>query len=161
MDNLTKLLELEEGLALKAVKDTIGYVIGYGRNVMTRGVSRAESAYLLANDIQSSRDECAANLPWYLGLGDAQRGAIEAMDFEMGLGGLLSFKHMLMYLKQGWYTSAAVELLNSTFAHQVPQRANRLSLQIRTNVWQYPPPGARREPRYRGPYASAGVRWTP
>lgn len=160
MDNLTKLLQQEEGLALKAVKDSVGYVIGYGRNVMTKGISRPEAAYLLANDIQGARDECASTIPWYLNLGDAQRGAVEAMVFEMGMGGFLSFKNMIAYLKKGWYTSAAIEILNSTFAHQVPLRANRLHLQIRTNVWQYPAPGEKFEPRYRRPDASRGVRWT-
>jgi lysozyme len=160
MDNLTKLLQEEEGLALKAVKDSVGYVIGYGRNVMTKGVSREESSYLLGNDVRDVRAEAAARFPWYLSLPGAQQGVIEAMVFEMGAGGVASFVTMIANLKLGWYSSAATALLDSTFARQVPQRAGRLARQLRTGVWQYPAPGARHEPRFRPENASRGVRWT-
>lgn len=154
--SLTTLLQLEEGLSLKAVKDSVGYVIGYGRNVMTRGVSQKESDYLLANDVDAAAILVKAAFPWSVNLDSARRGVLEAMSYQMGIGGILTFKKMLVALKAGAYSTAATEMLDSTFAHQTPERANRLARQLRTGRWVYPGQTAPRKP-----FASKGVRYVP
>jgi len=155
--SLTTLLQLEEGLALKAVKDSVGYVIGYGRNVMTRGVSKKESDYLLGNDVTDSAAEVRSAFPWSVGLDSARRGVLEAMTFQMGSGGVATFKKMVSAMRRGAFLTAADELLDSDYARvQTPARAKRLAQQLRTGRWVYPGASAQRKPM-----ASKGVRRRP
>jgi lysozyme len=58
------------------------------------------------------------------------------MAFNMGVRGLLNFKKMLAAVETGQWGVAAKEMLDSTWAHQVPQRAARLAQQMEDNLWQ-------------------------
>jgi lysozyme len=58
------------------------------------------------------------------------------MAFNMGINGLLGFKHTLELVRTGNYADAADAMLNSKWAEQVGPRAKRLSEQMRTGEWQ-------------------------
>ena len=47
------------------------------------------------------------------------------MSYQMGVSGLLGFKKMLAAIEAGDYQLAADELLDSSYAQQTPNRANR------------------------------------
>ena len=74
--------------------------------------------------------------PWINSLDDVRYGALVNLNFNLGIDKLLEFKLMLAALQQGNYSEAAKQLLNSTYATEVGPRAQRLSLQIDTGVWQ-------------------------
>ena len=58
------------------------------------------------------------------------------MAFQLGIDGLLKFKNTLNLIEAGDYETASKEMLNSLWAKQTPERAKRLSEQIRTCQWQ-------------------------
>ncbi|MFV0678197.1 hypothetical protein [Variovorax sp. tm] len=58
------------------------------------------------------------------------------MSFQLGVDGLLGFKHTLALIEEGNYTFAADNMLKSKWADQTPARAKRLANQMRTGVWQ-------------------------
>jgi len=58
------------------------------------------------------------------------------MAFQMGVGGLLQFKRTLGSIEDGQYGEAAVEMLDSLWAQQTPERAKRLSKQMESDKWQ-------------------------
>lgn len=133
-------LKRDEGCKLHAYHDHLGYLtIGIGRLIDLRkggGISQEEAEYLLQNDVQRVTRELIRSLPWFVELDDARKGVLLNMAFQMGIGGLLKFTQTLSLIKQGKYMSASNEMLDSTWARQTPVRAQRLSKQMATGMWQ-------------------------
>lgn len=139
--NITRLLRGDEGEVLTAYKDHLGYLtIGVGRLIDKAkggGITAEESAYLLANDIMRKSQELDRRLPWWTGLSDARRGVILSMAFQMGVDGLLKFVNTLAAVKAGQYDRAADGMLQSMWAKQTPERAKRMSEQMRLDKWMF------------------------
>lgn len=118
----------------------VGYpTIGIGRMVDLSkggGLSQEEAEYLLQNDVQRVTRELIRSLPWFVELDDARKGVLLNMAFQIGIGGLLKFSNTLSLIKQGKYLAASNEMLDSTWAKQTPARAQRLSKQMATGIWQ-------------------------
>lgn len=137
---LTKQLRRDEDEVLSAYQDHLGYwTIGVGRLIDKRkggGITPEESAYLLNNDIDKRQAELLRRAPWMAGLDPARFGVMLNMAFQMGVDGLLGFANTLAMVKAGDYAGAAAGMLNSKWATQTPARAQRLSVQMRSGVWQ-------------------------
>lgn len=137
---LEQQLRRDEGEKLYAYSDHLGYLtIGVGRLIDKRkggGISKEESAILLANDIRRKTSELVERLPWVKQLSPARRGVLINMAFQMGVDGLLGFKNTLQMIKEGRYEEASRAMLNSLWAQQTPERAVRLARQMATDKWQ-------------------------
>jgi lysozyme len=138
---LIRQLKGDEGVIPHAYPDHLGYLtIGVGRLIDKRkggGLRPDEITYLLNNDVDDRINELNKRLPWFQNLDDARKGVLLNMSFQMGVDGLLGFKNTLEMVRQGDYESAAEGMLNSKWATQTPERAERLSKQMATGVWQY------------------------
>ena len=136
---ITRLLRGEEGEVLYAYNDHLGYAtIGVGRLIDKRkggGITAEESAYLLKNDIQKRIAILEQKLPWIKTLDDARRGVLLSMAFQMGIDGLLGFKNTLAMIQSGEYAEAAKGMMNSKWAKQTPERAQRHAQQMQTGQW--------------------------
>ncbi len=53
------------------------------------------------------------------------------MAYQMGVGGVLSFKNTLKLIKNGKYKKASKNMLKSLWARQTPNRAKRLAKKMR------------------------------
>ena len=137
---LIKQLRRDEGEVLTVYNDTLGFAtIGVGRLVDKRkggGITLEESAYLLNNDIDKRQAELLRRAPWTANLDPVRFAALLNMAFQMGVDGLLGFTNTLAMVRSGDYPAAATGMLNSLWAKQTPERANRLSTQMRTGQWQ-------------------------
>lgn len=134
-------LRRDEGEILHEYKDHLGYsTIGIGRLIDKRkggGISKEESSYLFANDLANKTREVEQALPWVKNLDDARRGVLINMAFQMGTKGLLGFENTLAMVERGDYNAAASGMLNSLWAReQTPERAKRLSDQMRDGRWR-------------------------
>lgn len=136
-----KQLREEEGEVLHAYQDHMGFwTIGVGRLIDKRkggGLTKEESAYLLANDIAKVERELDSRLSWWRTLNDARQAVLLGMAFQMGIGGLLGFKNTLKMIQAGDWQGAANGMLSSLWARQTPRRARRMSDQMRTGEWQW------------------------
>ncbi len=137
---LTKQLQRDEGEVLTAYQDHLGFwTLGVGRLIDKRkggGITAEESAYLLSNDIDKREAELLRRAPWMAHLDPVRFGALLNMAFQMGVDGLLGFKNTLAMVRGGNYDGAAVGMLESTWAKQTPERAKRISDQMKTGAWQ-------------------------
>lgn len=128
-------LKRDEGLRLKAYKDTVGvWTIGYGRAHVAPGTvwTQAQAEAALIEDVRKHNAELAAALPWIGNLDLVRRRVLQNMAFNLGLKGLLGFKNTLGMVKDGDYEGAARGMMNSLWAKQVKGRAVRLAEQMRT-----------------------------
>ena len=139
MIELLSQLYRDEGEILDAYQDSLGFwTIGIGRLIDRRkggGISHEESGLLLLNDIKKHTDEVISRLPWALSLPGPRLGALINMHFQMG-NGLFGFVNTLELMRTGQWAAAAKAMLASKWAKQTPERALRISEQVRLNQWK-------------------------
>lgn len=140
---LIEALKVDEGLRLKAYKDTVGvWTVGYGRAHVPAGtvITREQAEAWLIEDIISHNRTIHAALPWLKNLDPVRRRVVENMHFNMGwdnpktpeLEGLSSFKNTLAHIQAGQWEKAAAGMRGSLWAKQVKGRAQRLAREMET-----------------------------
>lgn len=128
---LRHLLIVHEGYEQKLYTDSIGkHTIGIGRNLDDRGVCPTEIDMMCDHDMQYFYDQLDSHFTWFAQLNEARQIALIDMCF-MGFKKFLSFKKMIAYLANHDYDNAAIELLDSAYAHQVGKRAIDLATIIK------------------------------
>ena len=120
----------EEGRVAHAYTDSLGYLtIGVGHLIdKTKGghIPEAIIDALLDHDIAEKRAQVKRELPWIVSRSQSTQDAVVGMAFQLGVGGLLGFKSMLACLQAGDYEGAKTHALDSVWAKQTPERANRV-----------------------------------
>ena len=157
-DTLIRQLKIDEGCKLQVYPDKFGYpTIGYGRCLSTKGLTKTEcdylnlgtyeknsviaklevrgiiqdeAEYLLLSDIDDFSEELHKRITWFKTLPETAKIVLINMSFNLGVAGLLLFKKTLALIEQGNYKSASIEMLDSTWAKQVGDRAKRLSKRL-------------------------------
>lgn len=121
-------LKRDEGYRKVPYYDTVGKLTGgYGRNLDDIGISEPEAEMMLSNDIHTAVLEVHRTIPniqqkpWQIRLG------IYNMAFNMGITRLLQFTNMLEALDRDDWERVADEALDSRWADQVGERAQRIA----------------------------------
>ena len=135
-------LKADEGCRLEAYPDPLTggdpWTIGYGATgpAITKNTtwSQAMADADLDRRVASLIAQLTSVLPWFATLAPLRQDVLVNMAYNMGLHGLLAFHNTLSFIEAGAYDAAASAMLNSTWARQVPTRANRLAQQMRTGV---------------------------
>ncbi len=133
---LEEQLVRDEGVVLHTYRDQNGWLtIGVGHNLDARGISQEAAMLILQDDIRDTKVGLLAKWPWMRDLSEARLGAMINLAFNVGLQGLQGFKKLLAAAQAGEFRQAALELLDSTYAHQVGERAQRLARQLEEDSW--------------------------
>lgn len=121
-------LHIDEDKRSKPYRCSAGKLsIGVGRNLEDRGLSEDEIAYLLKNDIDLIEKELDRRLPWWREMSEARQTALANMAFNLGVPRLMKFVKALDHMRARRYDAAAREMLNSNWAQQVGDRADRVA----------------------------------
>ncbi len=132
-DSITPDLKRDEGLRLKPYICSAGKTtIGYGRNLDDVGITVREAEILLENDIARAIADLNRALPWWHDLPELWQRGLQNQCFNLGLTKLLKFKKMLAALEAGDGERAALEALDSVWAGQVGERAQRIAALYRS-----------------------------
>lgn len=129
------LLKKEEGFVPYAYVDSLGFLtIGYGKLIDKRGggITEKEAEMLLDNEILDKIQQLNEKLPWWSTLDQVRRTVVLAMAFQLGIDGLLGFKNTLELLRNGKWSEASAQMLESKWAEQTPARAKRMADAIRS-----------------------------
>lgn len=122
----------DEGVRLKPYVDTKGKItISVGVNI-TDGISQAESDMLFASRLASTQLESIARMPWLDTAPEPVKRGVQNMLYNMGWPKLSQFVNMLAALKDKDYARAADEAMNSDWANQVGDRAQRIAKLFRS-----------------------------
>ena len=136
-DGIVAELKQEEGFRSHAYQDSLGnWSVAFGRCIQKSiglGISESEAVVLLENDVLRSIEEVRRAFSWFDTLSATRQSVLVQLCFQLGLPKLNSFKRMLAALgsENPDYDLAAVELLDSRYARQVPMRAERLADKLR------------------------------
>ena len=124
-------LKRDEGVRLHPYRCSANKLtIGVGRNIEERGITMEESEYLLNNDLTICIEEVESVFTWYYYITDNRKRAIINMVFNLGLTKLLKFKNFIAAMEAKDYVTAGKEMLDSRWAKQVGNRADRLEQMI-------------------------------
>jgi lysozyme len=142
--NLRTMFVREEGVRFEAYPDpltngdpwTIG--IGHTGPEVHKGLvwTSAQVDAAFEADMEKARKACDEAFPWFDKLNDARQAVLIGMAFQMGITGLLKFKNTLAAIRDEHFALANTLMLQSLWAKQTPQRAQRMARQIETGAWQ-------------------------
>lgn len=136
---LIEQLKFEEGSVKKGAlhipyKDHLGYLtIGYGTLIDKNigGLTEEEAEYLLQRRVKVTQDALKTKIYFWDRLTQNRKDALTNMAYQMGVPKFMGFKNMLKALENGHYELASEEALESRWARQTPNRANRVAAMIK------------------------------
>lgn len=133
-ENIIAMVKRHEGFRGRAYLDSVGVLtVGFGRNLRDKGISEKEAEMLLINDLKEATKQVIEKFPWAKDLSRNRLNVLVMLTFNIGIGGVLGFRKMLMALKDGDYDKAADEMLASKWSKQVKGRARELAEIMRTD----------------------------
>lgn len=140
-------LRSDEGVRYVPYLDTLEVsTVGVGHNLevsplptgWTYPLSDAQVDQLLTADLQIVFFDLNQDISWWSVLSDVRQRVLCNMCFQLGIGGLLGFRNTLIAVHQGNYAQASAGMLNSQWADQTPNRAQRLAAMMSTGISTYP-----------------------
>ena len=99
------------------------WTIGHGLTWLTED----ESLSILSGRISKLHLKLSKDLDWYDALPPEVCGILIEMVFQCGFSGVMKFRKMIANMKDKNWKGAADEMLDSLWAKQTPERANRLA----------------------------------
>ena len=120
-------LKQSEGYKSTVYKCTQGFdTIGYGFAIKDLILSEEISTMILIEKLDGISERLSGH-DFYISSPDDVRDVLVEMAYQMGISGLLKFKRTLQYISEKNYEMASVEMLDSLWAKQTPNRAKHLS----------------------------------
>jgi lysozyme len=137
MDRLLQSVKKHEGYRNKVYKDTLGKrTVGVGHLCVEdfwEDNKEYEEKFLmtiLEHDLQTAIKGAERLLAECPVLDDLAEEIIIEMVFQLGETGVSKFKNMIKALKIPDYQTAAIEMLDSRWAKQTPERAASMSAEM-------------------------------
>ncbi|PAF49274.1 hypothetical protein BKH41_03785 [Helicobacter sp. 12S02232-10] len=141
-EEVLEMIKKHEGYRGQVYLDTASIeTIGYGRNLKQYPLSEEEQRNIKLNFGVYGKKEAQEWLKnhleelynelyqyrWFKNLDATRQSIILDMAYNLGIPRLLLFKKMILALNSKDYSNASREMLNSSWAMQVKDRAKRLS----------------------------------
>ncbi len=121
--NLIEDIKQEEGFSSIVYQCSEGFdTLGYGTRMP---ITKEEGVLLLEYRLNKTISGVKSSLH-HLNIHDEAWDILYNMAYQIGLGGLLKFKRMIIALEAKDYYNASIEMKSSLWAKQTPNRANRL-----------------------------------
>lgn len=132
----------DEGCELHAYPDPLSggepWTIGYGATGPDIGPSTVwtleQAAASLGYRLEALCVALDGKIPWWRTLNLPRQAVLLNLSYNVGVGGMLKFVHMLAAAQAGNFSEAADQMLASSWARQVRNRANRLAGQMESGT---------------------------
>jgi GH24 family phage-related lysozyme (muramidase) len=141
---ITSRLQNEEGYRCFAYDDKTGndvkapvgkLSIGIGWNLQDNGCPLDLAQYIASYFLKKFDAQLTKELDFYEKLDEVRKCVLLDCAFNMGVGGLETFKQTLNLVSQGFYQNAAVQMRKSKWYEEVPSRAEGLCQMMETGAW--------------------------
>jgi len=127
-NDLLEAVKLSEGFRDRVYKDSLGIdTIGYGFAIKDLVLDEDISEMILRRKLDSLIDRADKKFPFLKDMPAEAKDVVYEMCYQMGVSGVSMFKKTLLYLENKEFRMASKEMLDSRWARQTPNRANRLS----------------------------------
>ena len=86
---------------------------------------------ILQRKLNNLIERIEINLPFVKDLPESVKDVVVEMCYQMGLTGFMKFKKTIAFLRLGKFNEASVEMCNSKWYRQTPNRARKLAKIVR------------------------------
>ena len=125
-------LKINEGFKSTVYKCTEGYdTIGYGFAIKDLILDEAVAEIILMKKIKKLLERILIAFPWFKDSPDPVKFVVSNMCYQLGITGFSKFKKTIYYFETEQYEEASMEMLDSLWAKQTPNRAKELSEEVR------------------------------
>ena len=124
-------IKKHEGFSSKVYQCTEGYdTIGYGFAIKDLVIDEGVSDLILMKKLHTLLQRIIIAFPWFKDVDEIAKKVVINMCYQLGLRGFSKFKQTIYYLETEQYEEASLEMLDSLWAKQTPNRAKELSEMI-------------------------------
>ncbi len=138
MTQIIPILNFEEGYREKPYRDTLGYpTVAGGIKIGPKGAALSNYTFTVPRRVGDVWKEVFVEntitemqlrpviISALKSCNDPRRDVLISMAYQMGVPGLAGFKNTLAMISQGNFDGASRGMLNSLWAKQTPERAQR------------------------------------
>jgi len=126
--NLVNEIKKHEGFKSTIYQCTEGYdTIGYGFAIKDLYLSKEVCDIILAEKLAKLQFDINNKFEWFEDSPEIVRNVVTNMCYQLGLRGFSKFKQTIYYLETEQYEEASLEMLDSLWAKQTPNRSKELS----------------------------------
>ena len=127
-DELKEAVKLSEGYRARVYKDTLGIdTIGYGFAIKDLELDEDICDMILDKKLNKLIKDVDNKFLFMDDIAVEAQDVVYEMCYQLGINGFSKFKKTIAYLRDENYKMAAIEMLDSRWAKQTPNRAKRLS----------------------------------
>ena len=127
-DELKEAVKLSEGYRARVYKDTLGIdTIGYGFAIKDLELDKDICDMILDKKLNKLIKDVDNKFSFMDDIAVEAQDVVYEMCYQLGINGFSKFKKTIAYLRDENYKMAAIEMLDSRWAKQTPNRAKRLS----------------------------------
>jgi lysozyme len=124
-------IKKNEGYKPTVYQCTQGYdTIGYGFAIKDLYLTKEVCDLILNQKVSQLKININKSFDWYKDSPEEVKDVVTEMCYQIGLSGFSKFKKTIYYLETKQYQEASVEMLDSLWAKQTPNRAKSLSNKI-------------------------------
>ena len=117
-----------EGFRSTVYKCTAGHdTIGYGFAIKDLHLTKDDCDMILERKIAELKIRVNNKFPFLADLPEVVQDVVIECCYQLGVSGFSNFKKTIEYLMQKDFENAAIEMLDSRWAKQTPNRAKKLS----------------------------------
>lgn len=125
-------IKQHEGYVGVVYKDSLGIdTIGYGFAIKDLELDTDVCDIILERKLKNLEDRVNLKFSWYKYMPQEIKDVVMEMCYQLGVTGVSKFKKTLAYLQDKRWEEASVEMLDSLWAKQTPNRAKELSNRVK------------------------------
>ena len=128
MKDIIQQLKIHEGYKPTVYKCTAGVdTIGVGFAIKDLHLSEEVCDLILTEKLEALEERFEKKFDWFKTSPMEVRNVMLNMAYQLGFAGFCKFKKTISYLEEEEWQKASVEMLDSRWATQTPNRAKELS----------------------------------
>ena len=126
--SLIESIKEHEGYVGIVYKDSLGIdTIGYGFAIKDLELDADICDIILERKINNLQDRVKVKFKWYGYMPQEIKDVVMEMCYQLGVTGFSKFVKTITYLKDKDFKNASIEMLDSKWAKQTPNRAKKMS----------------------------------
>ena len=125
-------IKKHEGYVGIVYKDSLGIdTIGYGFAIKDLELDKDICDIILERKLHNLEDSVNFKFSWFMYMPQEIKDVVLEMCYQLGVNGFSKFKKTISYLQDRQFEEASVEMLDSLWAKQTPNRAKELSDRVK------------------------------
>ena len=117
-------IKKHEGFRARVYQCTEGYdTIGYGFAIKDLELDEDIAEMILIRKLEKLQKRITSTFGWFFNSPEDVKDVVTNMCYQLGVSGVSKFKKTIYYLETAQYQEASMEMLDSLWAKQTPNRA--------------------------------------